>query len=271
MLLKTEVNSSGSRICQSVLDQHLGSPRLYIELAAQFVDPTDWRVILPPAVRRQWIDHLATAARRRFHGSLLGFGLRLIGIGRQHDQIEKGAYQLLKAPQQIGKLLFPQRKPIGLRDPFGTVPLVQALLMAPRMVQWNPSQHGRIAQLCHSLLRPISNADVYKTLCICMGNDVEPADAQHVGVVVVIHGREVTSSIGLACVPRSGGHSLGRCAVAQLIPVQIAIRLSGIGQEREQRNRFLQPAAALQQLLDRRGPAGQPAGQGSVNFKLVSN
>ena len=60
-------------------------------------------------------------------------------------------------------------------------------------------------------------------------------------------------------------------AMAQLIPMQVAIRLRCGGQLREQRQRLLQPTAALQQLLERRRPAGQPGGQGTVNFKLDSN
>jgi hypothetical protein len=65
--------------------------------------------------------------------------------------------------------------------------------------------------------------------------------------------------------------TLGWWAMAQLIPMQVAIRLPRGGYQREQRQRLLQPAAALQQLLESRRPAGQPAGQGSVNFKLDSN
>ena len=65
--------------------------------------------------------------------------------------------------------------------------------------------------------------------------------------------------------------TLGRWAMAQLIPMQVAIRLLSGGQEGEQRQRLLQPAATLQQLLQRRGLAGQPGGQWSVNFKLASN
>ena len=65
--------------------------------------------------------------------------------------------------------------------------------------------------------------------------------------------------------------TLGRCAVAQLIPMQVAISSCLTGQQGEQRLRLLQPAAALQQLLDGRGSAGQPGGQALTSFILASN
>jgi hypothetical protein len=64
---------------------------------------------------------------------------------------------------------------------------------------------------------------------------------------------------------------LGRGAMAQLIPVQVMISFHPGGQAGEQRQRLLQPAAALQQLLKRGWLAGQPGGQEPMNFKLESN
>ena len=65
--------------------------------------------------------------------------------------------------------------------------------------------------------------------------------------------------------------TLGWWAMAQLIPMQIAIRLRRGGHHREQRQGLMQSAAALQQLLKRGRPAGQPGGQCYANFKLDSN